>query len=893
MEVTRIRALRGPNLWSRRTVIEAVVACSPEERNLGRDPVFEQRLRERFPAVGALHTNTPSVPISMAHALELAALALQAQAGCPVTFSRTTPTEVPGTFQVAVQYTEEAVGRLALECAQALIRAALTDQPFDVPGAVAQLKELDEDERLGPSTGAIVDAAVARGIPFKRLTSGSLVQLGWGSQQRRIQAAEVDRTSAIAESIAQDKDLTKKLLHAAGVPVPLGRPVADLEDGWRAVQEIGLPVVVKPQDGNQGKGVTVGVADRAHYDLAYAAAAQYGAVMVERFLPGHDYRLLVVGNKLVAAARREPPLVIGDGQHSVRELVDAVNLDPRRGSGHGTSLTKIRIDAIAEARLAAQNLSADSVPPKGQRVILRNNANLSTGGTATDVTDSVHPEVAARAIEAAQTVGLDICGVDVVCESVLRPLEEQGGGIVEVNAAPGLRMHLSPSFGKGRDVGAVVIDQMFPAGGNGRIPVIAVTGTNGKTTTVRLTAHLLRAQGLRVGMTDTNGVYANGRQIDSGDCSGPRSARNVLAHPDVDAAVLETARGGMLREGLAFDQCQVAVVTNLGKGDHLGLNYITTLEDLSVLKRVIVLNVAPTGTAVLNAADPAVAAMAPHCPGHVTFFAQDGRHPVIATHRAQGKRVLFAEKGDLVCAEGSFEKRLPLSRIPLTRQGRIGFQVENVMASVGAAWAVGTPWEVIQKGLATFVSDAQAVPGRFNLFDYKGATLIADYGHNPDAISALTASIENLPARKRSVVISGAGDRRDQDISEQTRILGATFDDVILYQDACQRGRADGEVMALLHQGLRGATRTTHIEEIHGEFTAIDHALARLQAGDLCLILIDQVQEALAHIQRRCDEARVATAPARPRQPAAKSRSAVQHRTRKTSVERTAASIGI
>ncbi|MDR2991652.1 MAG: cyanophycin synthetase [Burkholderiaceae bacterium] len=870
MEVTRVRALRGPNLWSRRTVIEAVVACAPEECDLGRNPVFEQRLRERFPAVGALHANTPSVPISMAHALELTALALQAQAGCPVTFSRTTPTAVSGTFQVAVQYTEEAVGRLALEQADSLIRAALAGEPFDVPGAIAQLKELDEDERLGPSTGAIVDAAVARGIPFKRLTRGSLVQLGWGSKQRRIQAAEVGRTSAIAESVAQDKDLTKKLLHAAGVPVPLGRPAADLEDGWRAAQEIGLPVVVKPQDGNQGKGVTVNIDSRAHYDLAYAAAAEYGEVMVEKYLPGSDYRLLVVGNKLVAAARREPPLVIGDGEHSVRELVAQVNQDPRRGTGHGTSLTKIRIDAIAEARLAAQNLTADSVPPKGQRVILRNNANLSTGGTATDVTESVHPDVAARAIEAAQTVGLDICGVDVVCESVLQPLEAQGGGIVEVNAAPGLRMHLSPSFGKGRDVGAAVIDHLFPAGDDGRIPVVAITGTNGKTTAVRLTAHLLKAQGLRVGMTNTDGVYVNGRQIDSGDCSGPRSARNVLAHPDVDAAVLETARGGLLREGLAFDQCDVAVVTNLGKGDHLGLNYITTLEDLSVLKRVIVLNVAPTGTAVLNAADPAVAAMASHCPGSVTFFAQDGRHPVIQTHRAQGKRVVFTEKGYLVCAEGAFEKRLPLARIPLTRQGRIGFQVENAMAAVGAAWAIGTPWEAIQKGLVTFVSDMQGVPGRFNLFDYAGATLVADYGHNPDAIAALVASVENLPARKRSVVISGAGDRRDEDIREQTRMLGAAFDDVILYQDACQRGRADGEVLALLRQGLQGAARTTHVEEIRGEFTAIDNALARLQAGDLCLILIDQVQEALAHIQRRCDEANAcaaAKAAAKPRKP--------------------------
>ncbi len=856
MEVTRIRALRGPNLWSRHTAIEAVVTCDEAERDLRARPGFEQRLRELFPSVGGLHLNKPSVPISMAHALELTALALQAQAGCPVTFSRTTPTEIPGTFQVAVQYTEESVGRLAFEKAQELCRAAAAGGDFDLAGTLDALRELDEDERLGPSTGAIVDAAVARGIPFKRLTSGSLVQFGWGSRQRRIQAAEVDGTSAIAEAIAQDKDLTKKLLHSAGVPVPMGRPVSDLEDAWAAAQEIGLPVVVKPQDGNQGKGVTVGIVDRAHFELGYQAAAAYGEVMVEKYLPGHDFRLLVVGNKLVAAARRDPPLVIGDGVHTVRELVAEVNLDPRRGEGHGTSLTKIRIDAIAEARLKAQGFTPESVPAKGQRVILRNNANLSTGGTATDVTDSVHRDVAARAIEAAQTVGLDICGVDVVCETVIKPLEDQNGGIVEVNAAPGLRMHISPSFGKGRDVGQAVIDHMYPEGGNGRIPVIAVTGTNGKTTTVRLTAHLLATQGLRVGMTNTDGVYVNGRQIDSGDCSGPRSARNVLAHPDVDAAVLETARGGLLREGLAFDRCDVAIVTNMGAGDHLGLNYITTLEDLTVLKRVIVKNVSTTGMAVLNAADPAVAAMAPHCPGRVTFFALDGHHPVMETHRAQGQRVVFVKDGHIVCAEGRFEKRLPLARVPITRKGQIGFQVENVMASVGAAWAANVPWDVVQKGLASFISDLHGVPGRFNVFDYQGATLIADYGHNPDAIAALVGGVNNMPGRRRSVVISGAGDRRDEDITSQTRILGEAFDDVFLYQDACQRGRADGEVLALLRQGLNGASRTQHVEEINGEFVAIDRAMDRLTPGDLCLILIDQVEEALAYIQKRVDAAR-------------------------------------
>ncbi len=828
--------------------IEAVVACAESERAMAQIAGFETRLRALFPAIGVLHPEGGDADISLAHVLQTAALALQAQAGCPVTFARTTATIDPGVYQVVVEYSEEAVGRRAFECAQQLIQAALGKGSFDAEAVIAELRELDEDERLGPSTGSIVDAAVARGIPYRRLTRGSLVQFGWGSRQRRIQAAEIDTTSAVAESIGQDKDLTKRLLHAAGVPVPLGKPVDTVDEAWEVALKVGLPVVVKPQDGNQGKGVTVNITDRAQLEDAYRNAAEYGTVMVERFLPGHDFRLLVVGDQLVAAARREPPQVLGDGQHTVRQLIEQVNLDPRRGEGHATSLTKIRLDDIAVARLAMQDLTPESVPAKGQRVILRNNANLSTGGTATDVTDDVHPA-------AAQMVGLHICGVDMVAETVLRPLEEQGGGFVEVNAAPGLRMHLAPSYGKPRNVGQAMVDKLYAQGDDGRIPTVAVTGTNGKTTTARLIAHLFTAQGLRVGMTNTDGVYVNGRQIDSGDCSGPKSARNVLLHPEVDAAVFETARGGILREGLGFDRCTVAVVTNIGAGDHLGLNYITTVEDLAVVKRVIVQNVAANGYGVLNAADPVVAAMAPSCPGKIIFFASDRHHPVMATHRAQGHRTVYVDGDSIVASEGSWRETIHLRDVPITRNGKIGFQVENVMAAVAAAWGVGMPWQTIRRGLSGFVNDSDNAPGRFNIMDYRGATVIADYGHNPDAMRALVGAVDALPGNRRSVVISGAGDRRDEDIREQTVILGAAFDDVILYQDAAQRGRGDGEVMALLREGLAGASRTTHVEEIRGEFIAIDTALARLQPGDLCLVLVDQVEEALAHLAQRCSEA--------------------------------------
>lgn len=858
MEFRNIRALRGPNIWAKCTALEVSVDLGEMKFPVREIPGFEARLHEWLPSLGQPVARAVEKPelllgsLTLAHVLERVVVALQSFSGSPVGFSRTTPASEPGLFKVVVEYREEEVARNAFETARSLVDSAIHDRPFDSASAIARLRSLDQQIRLGPSTGSIVRAATQRGIPARRLNDGSLVQFGWGSRQHRILAAETDRTSAIGESIAQDKELTKSLLKSVGVPVPEGRPVRDAEEAWAVACEIGLPVVVKPQYGNQGRGVAVNLSTREQVSAAFAAALQEGSsIMVEKFAPGCDHRCLVIGDAVVAVARREPPLVVGDGVHTIAQLVEHVNSDPRRGEDHATSLSKLRLDAIGLAVLSEQGYAPETVLPKSTVAVLRRNANLSTGGMATDVTDQVHPDLAARAVDAARVVGLDIAGVDVVCVDVGVPLEEQAGVIVEVNAAPGLRMHLEPSAGQPRPVGEAIVATMFPEGDDGRIPVVAISGTNGKTTTTRLVSHIFRATGKRVGMTCTDGIYLNDRRVDTGDCSGPKSARAVLLNPQVDAAVLETARGGVLREGLGFDMCNAAVITNIGEGDHLGLGGIETAEQLAAVKRTIVENVAPTGFAVLNAADPMTVAMAPYCPGGVIFFARDAAHPLLAAHRARGGRAVFVQNDAIVRAEGGWEGRVaPLSQVPLTQNGRIGFQVENVLAAVGAAWAAGVSGDAIRAALASFENDARKTPARFNLFSFAQATVIVDYGHNADALVALIDAISRFPHDRRLVVYTAAGDRRDADIIRQAEIIGNGFDRVIIYEDQCTRGRPDGEVVSLMRRGLSTATRVSEIFETRGEFRAIEAGLAMLRPGDLILVQADQVEPSLAFIEQ-------------------------------------------
>jgi cyanophycin synthetase len=863
MEFRKIKALRGPNIWANSPVLEAWIDLKQwKDTSSKMIPGYVDRLMDWLPGLiedecseghrgGFLERlRDGTYP---AHVLEHVALELQDLAGTPVGYGRARSTREEGVYRIVVKYREEAVGRACLEAARELVLAAMEDRPYDVPALIIRLRELFLNVRRGPNTEFMVEAAKARMIPHRQVGPNSLVVLGHGARQRRIYTSLTDRIGSVANTVSSDKELVKFLLRGAGVPVPEGRPVADEDDAWRAASEFHAPVVVKPRDGDYGLGVMVCLTTEDQVRAAYHRARKVSEeILVEKYASGDVYRLLIIKSQLTAAVRRDPAQVVGDGRSTVAQLIEQTNADPRRGEDVTKPLPKIVVDEDARHALASQSFSLESVPAEGARVLVHLKPHRLTGATDTDVTDDIHPDIIRCAALATRVIGLEVAGIDLIAPDIGRPLTEQGGVILEVNAGPAIRPHMEPTEGQPRPVAAAILETIMPPGEDGRIPLVAVTGVNGKTTTTRLIAHLLRGAGLCVGMTCTDGIYIGSRRIYAGDCAGPRSAHDVLLNPDVEAAVLEAARGGILREGLGFDRCSVAVVTNIGEGDHLGLEDIHSAEDLVRVKRTIVDVVLPTGWAVLNAADPLVAGMADACRGGVIYFARDGEHPVIREFLAAGKRAAFVRDGSIVLAEGQHRERLTtLEHVPITRGGRIGFQVENALAAAAAVWALGHPLGLIREGLQSFESKPEVTPGRFNVLDARGATVIVDFGHNPSALEALVESMRAFHGRRRTVVLSADGDRRDEVIVRQAEILAPHFDLVVLYEEQSRnRGRASGEISTLLRQGLATALRGPEIVEVVGEQTAISHALNGLEDGDILLVLVDAVDSSLALVER-------------------------------------------
>jgi cyanophycin synthetase len=866
MKITEIRFLRGPNRYAFKPCMQAVVDLEdlddvPSTALAG----FVDRLLAALPSL-AEHRCSPGYPggfierlregTYMAHIAEHVTLELQTLAGHDVGFGKARMVEGrPGHYRVVVSYLSEAVAQRALETALKLLQSLARDEPFDLEPELAALRSLVEGEALGPSTQAIVDAARARGIPTLRLTQdASLFQLGWGSRAQRIQATITGRSSYIAVDIASDKALTKALLQEAGLQVPRGEVACTLDEAHAAARRIGWPVAVKPLDANQGKGVTTAIADDQALAAAFRRACEWcGRVIVETHVDGSDHRVVVCGDRVVAASRRSPPAVVGDGRSTIAELVDRLNADPARGEGHERPLTRVRLDDAAHETLAAQGLHVGSVLEADRTAVLRGAANLSTGGMAEDVTDRLHPDTARDCVRAARKIGLDVAGIDLVCTDIGMPLKSQCGAIIEVNAAPGIRMHERPALGDRRAVGEAIVDSLFPGGDDGRIPTVAVTGTNGKTTTTLAIGHALRGLGRRVGMTTSEGILVDGQQIEQGDCSGYWSARSVLSDPDVDVAVLETARGGILKRGLAFDRCDVGVVLNV-QADHLGQDGIDTLEDLADVKGLV----AETArrAVVLNADDELCWKMRlkvrKGC--EVIVFSCDPQSQRLHLHLAAGGRAVLLD-GD--CIEARRGAGVPWSMavadLPFTLDGCARHNVENALAALAALMALGEPLPECARELRSFACSVECNPLRLNAFQARGIRVLLDYAHNVPAYRAIAATARTLADGEVVGVVAVPGDRRDEDIAAAGCACAQEFDRLVIYEMDDRRGRAPGATAALLRQAAEATgLAPADVRVVPAVRAAVRAAVMAAQPGDVvvlgCASEVDELASALADL---------------------------------------------
>jgi cyanophycin synthetase len=794
------------------------------------------------------------------HIIEHFALEFQTLAGMDTGYGRTRETEELGIYNVVFSYHEEEVGRYAARASVRLFLALAEGKPIDeikaeVADDIQKMREIREEVRFGPSTGSLVDEAESRGIPYIRLNDQSLVQLGYGVHQKRIQATTTANTNMIAVDIAGNKHATKTLLGDMGVPVPKGYRIRDEEDLESTIERVGFPVVIKPLDGNHGKGATVGVKSLEEAMVAWEKAKEYSRwVIVEQQIVGSDFRALVVNNRLIAVAERIPAHVVGDGKQTIQELIDETNSDPRRGYGHENVLTEIVIDGQTLRCIRKAGYELESVLPKGEKLYLKTTANISTGGTAIDVTDEVHPENVFLFERIARIIGLDVAGVDIIAPNVSEPLHQNGGGIIEVNAAPGFRMHLAPSEGIGRNVAEHVIDMLFPPGTESRIPIFAITGTNGKTTTTRLIAHILKGAGRTVGFTTTDGTYIQNQQIVRGDNTGPVSAQLVLKDPTVDVAVLETARGGIIRSGLGFDKCDIGVVLNVA-ADHLGMKDVNTLEDLARVKSVVPRAVAKSGYAVLNAEDELVYNMRELVDGRVVCFSMDENNPTIKRRAERGRVSCVYENGYVTILKGKWKVRVEkITNIPLTYGGRAEFMIQNVLAATLACFVHGISIEDIRVGLTTFNAGTAQTPGRLNFTEVGQVTVLMDYAHNPSGFSGLVKFISKLPNKYRTVVINVPGDRRDEDIREMGEIAGNAFDRIVIRAGNYLRGREASEIADLIQEGITRSEGEPQVRVIPESREAIHHAIKNGRKGELVVTLADVVPDDIGYVQEIRDK---------------------------------------
>ena len=862
MKIEKIQVLKGPNIWSirRRKLIQMRLNLEEaEELPTNKIDGFRQRLELLLPSL-ITHRCSEGVEGGffqrvemgtwMGHVIEHIALEIQTLAGMDAGFGRTRETKTPGIYNVVFNYIEENSGVYAAEQAVEIARCLMENREYNIEYCIQTLREMRERERLGPSTGSIVEEAVARNIPWIRLGRNSLVQLGYGVNQQRFQATITGKTSSIAVDIACNKELTKKMLDEAAIPVPSGDLVSDEEGLEKVIRKIGYPIVLKPLDGNHGKGASINVKDWETAKDGLIHAQNYGnRVIVEKYITGFDFRILVINHKMTAAARRVPAHIVGDGELTIQNLIDKENLDPRRGYGHENVLTEILVDKDTNELLEKLHYTLESIPKKGEIVYLKSTANLSTGGTSIDVTDMVHPENITMCERISKIVGLDVCGIDIMAENLTQPLKESGGAILEVNAAPGFRMHLAPSEGLPRNVAAPVVDMLYPQGKAFRIPIIAVTGTNGKTTTTRLISHIVKNNGYRVGFTTSDGIYIQNTMLTKGDTTGPISAEFVLKDPTVEFAVLETARGGILRSGLGFTQCDIGVLTNIHE-DHLGLSDIHNLKDLTKVKRVVLDSVKKNGWSVLNADDEYSMKLMGDLHSKIAIFSLNENNTHIKKFAKEGKITCVYEEGFITIKKGDWKIRIAKAHnIPITMEGKAKFMISNVLAASLATYLYGFEIEDIANSLRTFIPSAALTPGRLNIFKFKEFNVLIDFAHNPAGYEAIEDYLKNVDATKKIGIISGVGDRRDEDIKKCGLIAGRMFDYIIIRNEKHLRGRTEEDINSLLISGIQESGREVSYEIIPKEIEALKHAMSMAEEGTFITALSDVVSNAIDLVQ--------------------------------------------